>query len=103
MIGKFLAEVLGTFVFLAVIIISGHAQTKCEDAWTWLKIGLALSISILLVGAISGAHLNPAVSYMLYLNNDIPIETLLLYIIAQLIGGTLAFFYYGVVKSYKTV
>jgi aquaporin Z len=101
MIAKFLAEILGTFVFLSVIIISANPKTLCEDSWTWLKIGLGLSVSILLVGAISGAHLNPAVSFMLYLNNDINIETLLAYIVAQLIGGALAFFYYGVIKSYK--
>ncbi len=92
MIAQFLAEILGTFIFLAIIIISVNA--KPDNSFAWLKIGLGLAISILLVANISGGHLNPAVSFMFYLNNNISIETLIVYIIGQLIGATLAFFYY---------
>lgn len=99
MLDKFFAEIIGTFIFLAVIITSGHATSRCEDALTWIKIGLALSVSILLVGYVSGGHLNPAVSFMLYLNNDIQIEGLVVYIAAQLIGATLAYFYYMFLKN----
>ena len=99
MLDKFCAEVVGTFVFLAVIITSGHATERCSDALTWIKIGLALGISILLVGIVSGGHLNPAVSFMLYLNNDIKLETLGVYIVAQLVGATLAYFYYMFLKQ----
>jgi aquaporin Z len=100
MLATFFAELVGTFVFLSVIIISGHATSRCADALTWIKIGLALAISILLVAKISGGHLNPAVSFMLYLNNDIPIESLAVYIIAQLIGGVLAFVYYSYIQKF---
>jgi glycerol uptake facilitator-like aquaporin len=92
MIAQFLAEILGTFIFLSIIIISVNA--KPDNSFAWLKIGLGLAISILLVANISGGHLNPAVSFMFYLNNNISIETLIVYIIGQLIGATLAFFYY---------
>lgn len=100
MLSIFFAELIGTFVFLSVIIISGHATSRCEDSLTWIKIGLALSVSILLVSRISGGHLNPAVSYMLYLNNDISIQKLFVYVLAQLIGGVLAFGYYYYIKKY---
>ena len=103
MIDKFFAELVGTFIFLAVIITSGHATSRTKEALNWLKIGLALSISILLVGFISGAHLNPAVSWMLYINNDINVETLAVYIIAQLLGATLAYFYYQYIKTYYPI
>lgn len=99
MIDKFIAEALGTFVFLSVIITSGHATSRSADALTWLKIGLALSVSILLVAFVSGGHLNPAVSYMLFLNNDINFNTLIVYIIGQLVGATLAYFYYIFLKK----
>ena len=102
MFDKFFAEMLGTFVFLAVIITSGHATTRSKDALTWIKIGLALAIAILLVGFVSGGHLNPAVSFMLYLNNDIQIEALGVYIIGQLVGATLAYFYYIFLKKFYT-
>jgi len=100
MLSIFFAELIGTFFFLSIIIISGHATSRCEDSLTWIKIGLALSVSILLVSRISGGHLNPAVSYMLYLNKDISIEKLYVYIIAQIIGGSLAFGYYYYLKKY---
>jgi aquaporin Z len=99
MFDKFFAELLGTFVFLAVIITSGHATSRSADALTWIKIGLALAISILLVSTISGGHLNPAVSFMLYLNNDINIQSLVVYISGQLIGAILAYFYYIFLKK----
>ena len=94
MLDKFFAEILGTFIFLSVIITSGHATSRAADALTWIKIGLALSVSILLVGYISGGHLNPAVSFMLYLNKDIDITALFVYIVGQIIGASLAYFYY---------
>jgi aquaporin Z len=104
MLDKFFAEVLGTFIFLSVIITSGHASSKCADQFAWIKIGLALSVAILLIGFVSGGHLNPAVSFMLYLNKDIDINALFVYIIAQLVGATLAYFYYIYLdKNYKTL
>ena len=99
MLDKFFAEILGTFIFLSVIITSGHATTRCDDALTWIKIGLALSVAILFIGYVSGGHLNPAVSFMLYLNNDLKLEGLAVYIAGQLIGATLAYFYYMFLKS----
>jgi glycerol uptake facilitator-like aquaporin len=102
MLDKFLAELFGTFIFLAVIITSGHATSRANDALTWIKIGLALSISILLVGFVSGGHLNPAVSFMLYLNKDIDLPKLGVYVLGQLVGAGLAYFYYLYLKKNYT-
>jgi len=87
-----MSEILGTFIFLSVIIIT--VSNKVSDNMAWLKIGLALGVAILLVGGISGGHLNPAVSTMFYMNGNIDFMTLLYYIIAQLIGATLAYLFY---------
>ena len=57
---KFVAELVGTFIFLGVII---HVVNKNEQIG-WIKVGLALSVAILLVGNVSGGHFNPAVSFM---------------------------------------
>jgi aquaporin Z len=100
MLGKFLAEILGTFVFLSIIIISVNSVKNDNKLFAWLKIGLGLSIAILLVGPISGAHLNPAVTFMFYLNNDIKIQSVFIYVIAQLIGASLAYFYYKNIIEY---
>jgi glycerol uptake facilitator-like aquaporin len=95
-IKKFAAELVGTFVFLGVIIVSvaGKSLSIYEKAENWLKIGLALSIAILLVGGISGANLNPAVSLMFYLHKDLTFEELMIYILAQVIGAVLAYMMY---------
>jgi glycerol uptake facilitator-like aquaporin len=100
MLDVFLAELVGTFIFLAVIITSGHASNRSKDTLAWLKIGLALSVAIILVGFISGGMLNPAVSLMLYINNDISIENMIVSIFAQIIGAILAYFYYQYIKTY---
>jgi glycerol uptake facilitator-like aquaporin len=99
MLDVFIAELIGTFVFLGVIITSGHATTRSKEALIWLKIGLALSVAIILVGFVSGGMLNPAVSFMLYINNDISFEKMIISIFAQIIGAILAYFYYLYVKN----
>ena len=86
---KFIAEVLGTFVFLGVIITVVNDKKSMGN---WLKIGLALSIAIVLFGGVSGGNFNPAVSFMLFLNNQLSSTELLTYIIAQLIGAVAAYF-----------
>ena len=93
---KFIAEAIGTFIFLGVIIVSvaGKSLTVADKAETWIKVGLALSVSILLVGNISGSHLNPAVSLMFYLHKDLTFEELIIYILAQSIGAVLAYMMY---------
>ena len=97
MVSKFIAELIGTFVFLGVIIISvsGVSSNIYERADAWIHIGLALSVAILLMGKISGGHFNPAVSFMFFLNKEISAEQLLIYILAQLIGAALAYIMYN--------
>ena len=98
---KFVAELIGTFVFLGVIIISvvGKSLSIADKAETWIKVGLALSIAILLMGGVSGGHFNPSVSLMFYLHKDISFEELMIYILAQLIGSILAYMMYKMMYS----
>ena len=86
---KFIAEILGTFIFLGVIITVLNDRKSMAN---WLKIGLALSIAIVLFGGVSGGNFNPAVSFMLFLNNQLSSTELLTYIIAQLVGAVAAYF-----------
>ena len=90
MFDEFIVEVLGTFIFLSVILIS----VNNEKALPWIEIGLTLSVCILLIGPISGGHLNPAVSFMFYLNKTITAPQFMRNISAQYIGAILAFYYY---------
>jgi aquaporin Z len=88
MFPKLVAEAIGTFIFLSVIIFTVNGAK--DMGVNWLKIGLALGISILLFGAISGGHFNPAVSLMFYLNNQLAADELGLYWVGQVIGASLA-------------
>jgi len=88
---SFLAEFLGTFVFLTVILASPNA----------ISIGAALAVAILAFGAISGGHFNPAVSFMMLMNGKIKVDTFLMYVIAQVLGGVIALFMYRAATGKK--
>jgi len=90
MFDKFIAEIIGTFIFLSVIMISVNTDKQLA----WIEIGLTLSVCILLIGKVSGGHMNPAVSLMFYLNDSINYSQLGAHMIAQFIGAGLAYTYY---------
>ena len=71
-------------LFLSVIVKTGEA----------IPIGIALAAVIFLGGSVSGGHFNPAVSVMMYLNNQIDLVKLVLYVITQCVGGALALLFY---------
>ena len=81
---KYLVEFLGTMFLMFVIFASGN----------WVAIGAALSVAVLLGGAISGAAYNPAVAIALYSAGKIPKNDVLPYIIAEILGALAAFFAY---------
>jgi aquaporin Z len=81
-----LAELVGTFIFVFAII----AAVNSGSPFTPLAIGFALMIMVYATGHISGAHLNPAVSVGVWLRGAIDVAGLAFYIVAQLVGATLA-------------
>jgi len=83
---RLLTEFVGTFIFLSTIALSGPTGPLAP-----LVIGLALTAMVYMGGHVSGAHYNPAVSFALFLRKVIALRTMLLYWIAQLVAGSLAF------------
>ena len=77
---KFIAEFIGTLALVYVILATGKP----------LAIGLALALIIMVIGGISGGHVNPAVSFAMYLGGKLSQEDLIPYIIAQVSGGIVA-------------
>jgi aquaporin Z len=77
-------EFLGTFALIFSILATGN----------WLVIGLTLSAVIFLVGDLSGANVNPAVSLVMLLNNSISGRKFVEYITAQVLGGLSALYTY---------
>jgi aquaporin Z len=80
---ELLVEFFGTFVFLYVIQHVGQP----------IPIVVALLSMIYFGGDISGGHFNPAVSFMKYVSGALPINQLFQYVIVQLMGGALAFYF----------
>jgi aquaporin Z len=89
---RLFSELLGTF-FLVLVAAGGgilHAEGQISLAAAVVAPGLMVMGIILFMGAISGAHLNPAVSLAFALRGDFPWKRVPGYIIIQLVGATLA-------------
>ena len=84
-ISQLLAELIGTFIFLLVVLIN-------KDP---ISIVIGLLAVIYAFGGISGGHFNPAISFIMFMNNKIDVVKLFSYIMAQLLGGSLALLWYN--------
>jgi glycerol uptake facilitator-like aquaporin len=87
------AEALGTALLVATVVGSGiMAETLTKDValallCNTLPTGAILVVLITLLGPISGAHFNPAVSVVFALRRELLAGEALLYIAAQVAGG----------------
>lgn len=77
---SYLVEFLGTFLFLSVVISTTNP----------VLISGALLTVIVLIGSISGSHVNPAISVMLWAKGALSNKDLVGYVLAQLAGGLAA-------------
>ncbi|WP_370650804.1 MIP/aquaporin family protein [Methanocalculus sp.] len=105
------AEIIGTFLLVffgagaaaITLMLASGVETQTEfnigigyfgGLADWLAIGLAFGIAIAgaiyALGRISGAHINPAVTIALWASKRFPTGEVAPYIIAQLIGASLA-------------
>jgi aquaporin Z len=85
----YLAEYLGSFFFILAILMSGGNA---------VIIAGALAVTVVLIGGISGGHVNPAVSVAQYLQGSLRPSDLLLYVALQLLGGVSAYYAYRYAK-----
>ena len=100
--GELSAEFLGTFVMIAfgegVVAMavaalnqSGRGAQIFAASGDWLLItwgwALAVTFGVYIAGAVSGAHLNPAITIALALRRGFPGRKVLPYILAQTLGA----------------
>jgi aquaporin Z len=91
---RLFSELLGTF-FL-VLVGAGGAVVNAQSGGAISRTaavtapGLMVMAIILFMGAVSGAHLNPAVSIAFAARGDFPWRRVPGYVIVQLLGATLA-------------
>ena len=96
LIWRCLAETIGTWLMVfagtsavAAAVLAGAQVGLWQVAVAW---ALGVSMAIYLTGAVSGAHLNPAVSlsFAIFRPKDFPLRLLLPYWASQLLGAVLA-------------
>ena len=88
------AECLGTWLLVATVVGSGIMAERLAGGnvavallGNTIATGAILVVLIAILAPISGAHLNPAVSLILAIAGELPAATLLVYVVAQLLGG----------------
>jgi aquaporin Z len=81
-VAALLAELLGTFVLTAIVI-----QTKGQA----VIVMFALASIVLTIGHLSGAHVNPAITFGAWVTRKIAAWRAVGYMVAQVLGALLAF------------
>ena len=90
---RLVAEALGTALLVATVVGSGiMAETLTKDValallGNTLPTGAILVVLIAILGPISGAHFNPAVSLIFALRRELTPRDALLYMAVQIAGG----------------
>jgi aquaporin Z len=92
---RLFSEAFGTFLLVLVAVGGGMVNARFGGSaipYGALVVapGLMVAAIILFMGAVSGAHLNPAVSIAFALRGDFPWRRVPAYIVAQLLGAVLA-------------
>ncbi len=94
LVRRLFAEWLGTLLLLAVVVGSGIMGERLAGGNVALALlgntlptGAILVVLILVLGPVSGAHFNPAVTLCFVLRRDIALRPAGLYVLAQFFGG----------------
>lgn len=87
---KYFIEFIGTFLLVLTISLTGGNP---------LAVGLVLVALVYLGGYISGAHYNPAITLAVHLRKKIDRSTAGNYIIAQILGASIAAITFKIIKG----
>ena len=96
---KYLAESIGTFFLVAVVVGSGIMAENLANGnnavallGNTIATGAILYVLIKMFGSISGAHFNPAVSFIFFLKEEIDLKDFLFFVLIQIASGITAVF-----------
>jgi glycerol uptake facilitator-like aquaporin len=90
---RVVAEALGTALLVATVVGSGiMAESLTRDValallGNTIATGAILVVLITVLGPISGAHFNPAVTLVFALKRELPMREAPFYVAAQIVGG----------------
>ena len=92
---RLVAEALGTAILVATVVGSGIMADSLSDdtavslLGNTIPTGAILVVLITLLGPISGAHFNPAVTMVFAVRREIGSREAMMYVVTQLFGGIL--------------
>lgn len=97
LMGELVGEVFGTFILIllgdGVVANVGLAPRLAAPAYNWNTIvfgwAFAVIVAVFVVGGVSGAHLNPAVTLALAVRRGFPWSKVVPFWIAQIVGAFL--------------
>jgi len=96
---KYLAEGIGTFLLVAVVVGSGIMAENLANGnnavallGNTIATGAILFVIIKMFSSISGAHFNPAVSLIFFFKKELDLKDLFYYVLIQIFCGILAVF-----------
>jgi glycerol uptake facilitator-like aquaporin len=100
MLKSVLAEAVGTFVFVAVIL----SVTKWEpdNVLVCVAIGLTLAVCIMLCSKISMGCMNPVVAIAFFMRGDLDGLSTAGYVAGEVIGAVLAYVWFKGLIPIKT-
>lgn len=91
---KYTAELIGTAFLLATVVGSGIMAENLASGNVAIALlgntiptGAILVVLITMLGPISGAHFNPAVTLIFALKQEISVSDSVVYVLVQIIGG----------------
>ncbi len=91
---RLFAEAWGTFLLVVVAagagVVSTHSPGTITPGMAVVAPGLMVMAVIYFMGAVSGAHLNPAVTIAFAARGNFPWNRVVRYIVAQTVGSVLA-------------
>ena len=93
---SYIAELLGTFILATVVLISLTPSTPFPVP-TPIAAAMTLTLCVYLFGSVSGCHINPAVSFSMWLTRQLNASRFVVYLLCQVAGAGLA---YGLISLY---
>lgn len=94
LVAPLVAEAFGTFLFVFIgvgsIVLYGAIDEGADLVAIALAHGITLAVVVTAFGAVSGGHVNPAVTVALWIAGAVEARRAGLYVVAQLVGAAAA-------------
>ena len=105
---RLVAEAIGTFALVfagtGAIVVNDLSQGAVTHVGIALTFGLVVAAMIYAVGDVSGAHLNPAVTFGFWIAGRLPAADVAPYVASQLLGaGVASLLVRGVLGAHPTL